>query len=217
MDGNRHWSRDNDKSLEEGYLAGADAMVNTVNNCIETGVKYVTVYAFSTENWRRPEKQKDLLMMLFKKGIKDRIQEFVKAGVKVNFMGRTSDFPKAVQEAFKSAEKLTSKGKNITLNVAVSYGGRAEIIDATKQVIKDGLKPEEVTEDKFSEYIYEAGQPDPELIVRTSGEKRLSGFMLWQSFYSEFYFTDKNWPDFDKEEFNKAMEYYKNAKRNFGK
>lgn len=217
MDGNRHWAKENGKTLKEGYLAGADALVGTIKNCLEAGVNYMTVYAFSTENWRRPEEQKELLMTLFEYSIKNRIDELITLGVRLNFIGRTNDFPKSVALAFKKAEAATKNGKNLVLNVAVSYGGRAEIVDVIKGMIDDKVSAGDVTEEKVGEYIYEAGQPDPELIVRTSGEKRLSGFMLWQSSYSELYFTDCNWPAFDGKEFKKALEYYVNVKRNFGK
>lgn len=217
MNGNRTWATREGKDLKEGYLEGAEVLASTIKNCLRSGVKYMTVYAFSTENWRRPKAQKELLMLLFKKGVEERIDELVRDGVRLNFIGRTDDFPASVKKAFALAEKLTSRGGKLVLNVAVSYGGRAEIVEATKRMIKEGLKPEEITEDKFGEYVYEAGQPDPELIVRTGGETRLSGFMLWQSTYSELYFTKTLWPEFNEKEFSRAVDFYKDVKRNFGK
>ncbi|MDD3480629.1 MAG: polyprenyl diphosphate synthase [Patescibacteria group bacterium] len=217
MNGNRTWAAREKRDLKEGYLAGSDTLLSTIGNCLKHGIKYMTVYAFSTENWRRPEEQKDLLMLLFKKGVEERIDELVRDGVRLRFIGRKDDFPSSVKKAFGMAEKLTAGGNKLTLNVAVSYGGRAEIVDATKKIIKEGVDPNDVTEEKFSEYIYEAGQPDPELIIRTGGETRLSGFMLWQSTYSELYFTKTLWPDFNDKEFVRALEFYKSVKRNFGK
>ncbi len=217
MDGNRHWARQNSVSLEEGYTKGVDAFVETVRGCAGLGVKHVTVYAFSTENWRRPDDQKKLLMTLFKRMARERINELIDIGARLNFIGRVEDFPKAVVEMFRLAEKKTEKGEKIVVNVAVSYGGRAEIVDAVKKIVEFGLDQEKITEESLARHIYAAGQPDPELIVRTSGEKRLSGFMLWQSAYSELYFTDINWPDFDGNELQKALEYYQNTKRNFGR
>jgi len=217
MDGNRHWAKENNKSLEDGYRAGADALFSVLDGCIEVGVRFATIYAFSTENWRRPKEQKGLLMRLFEESFTERLGDFTKRGINLNYVGRLEDFPLPVRAVFKKSEEATKKGDNLILNVAVSYGGRAEIVDATKKIIRENLKPEEVTEERFAKYIYESGQPDPELIIRTSGEKRLSGFMLWQSSYSELYFTDKNWPDFNGKELKKALEYYKNIKRNFGK
>lgn len=217
MDGNRHWARENNVSLEEGYMKGADAFIETVRNCVDFGVKYMTVYAFSTENWRRPEDQKKLLMTLFKRAAQERIDELISLGARLNFIGRVEDFPETVVKMFRLAERKTAKKENIVVNVAVSYGGRAEIVDTVKKIVESDLSREEITEKKFAQYIYAAGQPDPELIVRTSGEKRLSGFMLWQSAYAELYFTDINWPDFNGNEFRKALEYYQSAKRNFGR
>jgi len=217
MDGNRHWAKSNNKTLKEGYLAGAEALALTIENCLESGIKYMTVYAFSTENWRRPQDQRDLLMTLFEASIKKRVDKLKSLGVRLNFIGRLDDFPEAIKFAFKSAEEATKNGRKLILNVAVSYGGRAEIVDATKNIVADNIPISDISEEKFSEYIYESGQPDLDLIVRTSGEKRLSGFMLWQSYYAELYFTDKNWPDFNSQEFKKALEYYVKAKRNFGK
>lgn len=217
MDGNRRWAKKNGLSTLEGYQAGADALERVLKACIERGVKFVTVYAFSTENWRRPEDEKSVLMTLFKKGIGLRLGDLVKLGIKVNFVGRMLDFPEDVQKSFTDVAEKTKNNHKLTLNVAVSYGGRAEIVDAVKKIMEKGTKPEEVTEDLISENIYEAGQPDPELIVRGSGESRLSGFLLWQSSYSELYFTNTLWPDFNEVELDKALDYYINVKRNFGK
>ncbi len=217
MDGNRHWAKEHAVSLEDGYRAGEAALIATISACKKAGIGYMTVYAFSNENWRRPEKQKNLLMRLFEKSYISNKDELLRLGARVNFVGRLTDFPMDVQLSFKAIEKATRDCRGIVLNVAASYGGHAEIVDATKKIIADGLQPEVITEEKFAEYIYEAGMPNPDLIVRTSGEKRLSGFLLWQSDYAELYFTDKNWPDFDAAELEKALAYYNNAKRNFGK
>lgn len=217
MDGNRRWARENNKSLRDGYLAGAESLQRCINLCIKNGIKYMTVYAFSTENWNRTKKEKELLMALFKKGISEKVDKLIDLGVRLNFIGRLHDFPKEVLEYFKESEKKTQNGNNLILNVAVSYGGRAEIVDAVKKIIADKVDPQKIDEKFFANYLYEAGQPEIDLVVRTSGEKRLSGFMLWQSSYAELYFTDLFWPEFDGKEFQKALEYYRKVKRNFGK
>lgn len=217
MNGNRTWSKKNGLSVLEGYQTGADTLESLIKVCAKQGVKFVTVYAFSTENWRRPEEEKKVLFFLFKKGLLDRLKTFSELGVRIRFIGRTHDFPKDVQKLFADVEKQTEKNEAITLFAAVSYGGRAEIVDAIKQIVESGVNSEDVSEDLVSANIYESGVPDPELIVRTGGEQRLSGFMLWQSYYSELYFTSTLWPDFNDVELEKALEFYQNIKRNFGK
>jgi undecaprenyl diphosphate synthase len=175
------------------------------------------LYAFSTENWNRSKDEIAYLIMLFRKMITSKLDEMHEKGIRVNIIGRLGDWPKNVQQAARTAIDLTRNNDKMTVNIAMSYGGHAEIVDATKRIIADGLKPGEITEEKFAEYIYEAGQPNPDVIVRTSGENRLSGFMLWQSAYSELYFTEVFWPDFNEAEVDKVIEEYNRRERRFGK
>lgn len=217
MDGNRTWAKKHGKSLREGYLKGSDALENIIKESVKRGIKILTVFAFSSENWRRPEEENKILMLLFKKGVTERTEVLNRLGVKVKFVGRLLDFPDDVREMFQKLEKLTKNNKNLLLNVAVSYGGKIEIIDAIKRVIKEKIPAERISEKTLSKYMYTPGQPDPELIIRTSGMQRLSGFLLWQSDYSELYFTNTLWPDFNSVELDKALDFYAKIKRNFGK
>lgn len=218
MDGNRRWAKEKGLPSFEGHRIGLnDGVFKTVEGCLDRGIKHVTLFAFSTENWDRSKDEIAYLIMLFHKMMTDKLEEMNKKGIKVNIIGRLEDWPKGIQEDARKAMDLTQDNHEMTVNVAMSYGGRAEIVDATKRIIADGLKPEEITEAKFAEYTYEAGQPDPEIIVRTSGEQRISGFMLWQSAYSEFYFTDVLWPDFDSKEVDKVIAEYNRRERRFGK
>lgn len=218
MDGNRRWAKEKGLPTLEGHRAGLyDALVPLLDACQEKGVKYVTVFAFSTENWDRSKEEINYLIGLMEDVFTKKINELEEKGVKINIIGRITDYPKKTQELAAQAMERTKNNKNVVFNVALSYGGHAEIVDATKRIIADGLKPEEITEKKFAEYIYEAGQPSPDIIVRTSGELRLSGFMLWQSAYSELYFTNTYWPDFNAKELDKVILEFNHRQRRFGK
>lgn len=208
LDGNRRWARGKGIPQLEGHRRGFNRLTELVDNCIEAGVKHVTVYAFSTENWGRSKEEVSYLMDLFREMLGKQAKEMHKKQVKIKIVGRLEDFEDDIQEKMKEVMEETKDNNVLNFNIALSYGGRSEIIQATQRIIKDGLKPEEVTEEKFEEYIYEAGQPDPDMIVRTSGENRLSNFMMWQSAYSEFYFIDINWPDFGKEALEDVIREY---------
>jgi len=218
MDGNRRWAKAKGLPTLEGHRKGLyDALVPLLDLCIEKGISYVTVFAFSTENWNRSKEEINYLIALMEDVFSKQIDKMNEKGVRINIIGRITDYPKKTQELANKAMERTRDNKKIVFNIALSYGGRAEIVDATKRIIEDGLKPEEITEEKFSEYIYEAGQPDPEIIVRTSGEYRLSGFMLWQSSYAELIFIEKHWPDFNRGELDKVIAEYNRRERRFGK
>jgi len=218
MDGNRRWAKAKGLPSLEGHRAGLnDGVYKVLDGCQNRGIKHVTLFAFSTENWDRSKEEINYLIMLFKKMISDKLNELNEKKVRLNFIGHLTDWPKSMQQEIAKAMELTKGNKKMTVNVALSYGGRAEIVDAAKRIIEDGLKPSEVTEAKFSEYIYEAGQPDPDIIVRTSGEQRISGFMLWQAAYAELYFADIHWPDFDEKEVDKVIAEYNRRERRFGK
>lgn len=217
MDGNRRWARSKGLPTLEGHRIGFNRLKDLVENCIERGVGHVTVFAFSTENWDRKKSEVKYLMDLFREMLDKTARDLHKKDVRIIVAGRIEDFASDIQLKMNQVVEKTKNNKKLTLNLCLSYGGRAEIVDAVKKIISKKIDPSKLTEEKFSEYIYEAGQPDPEIIVRTSGEKRLSGFMLWQSAYSEFYFTDKCWPDFDLEELDKVILEYNSRERRYGK
>lgn len=217
MDGNRRWAKAKGLPTLEGHRKGFNAVHGLLDNCLEKGIKYVTAWAFSTENWDRSKEEINYLMNLFREMFVKYEKECKKKGIKILIAGRLSDFPEDVQKSAIKAMESTKDNDKLIFNVAFSYGGRAEIVDATKRIIKDGLKPEEITEEKFAEYIYEAGQPNIDMIVRTSGEQRLSGFMMWQSSYSEIYFMERCWPDFDSKALDEVIAEYQKRDRRFGK
>jgi undecaprenyl diphosphate synthase len=217
MDGNRRWAKEKGLPTLEGHRRGFDRVIDLIEGALDLNIPHITVYAFSTENWDRSKEEIDYLMSLFRKMFQKATKEFSKKGVKIKVAGRLSDFPEDVQSSALKAIEDTKNNNRLTLNIAFSYGGRAEIIDVVKKIIADKLSVDSITEEKFAEYLYEAGQPDPDMIVRTSGEKRLSGFMLWQSSYSELYFIDKHWPDFDKATLVDVVDEYQKRERRFGK
>lgn len=217
LDGNRRWARSKGLPTLEGHRRGFNRLTELADHCIDYGVKHVTCYCFSTENWDRDPKEVKYLMDLLREMLDKTIKKFHEKDVKFVLAGRLEDFDVDIQEKAKKAMELTKNNKTLTFNAALSYGGRAEIVDATKKIISDGLKPEEITEEKFAEYIYEKGQPNLDMVVRTSGEKRWSNFMMWQSAYAEYYFIDKHWPDFDREMFADVIEEYSKRERRIGR
>lgn len=217
MDGNRRWAKKHNLPQLEGHRRGLyDALIPLVDNCMKKGIKYITVWAFSTENWDRSKKEINYLIVLMEQIFNEKIDELDEKGVRVNPIGRLTDYPDKTQKLAQIVKERTANNDKFVFNIGLSYGGRDEIVTATRNIIRDGLKPEEVTEEKFSEYIFEAGQPNPDMICRTSGEQRLSGFLLWQSAYSELYFTDAYWPDFDEAELDKLIAEYQKRERRFG-
>lgn len=221
MDGNGRWAAAHRRPRLMGHRAGADALDRVMHYCRESGIKYLTVYAFSTENWKRSEEEVSGLMKLLSHFITTKAGELVEKSVRFRVIGRIGDLPKKLQQEIADLEKKTEKGE-FTLSVALSYGGRAEIVDAAKKFLayasESGAKiPEGVElENLFSSFMYAPDIPDPDLIIRTSGECRTSNFLLWESAYSEYYFTDVLWPDFDKAEFDKALSSYSWRERRMG-
>ena len=195
-----------------GHKAGADTLRKIVKYCGNIGVKYLTVYAFSTENWKRSQEEVSALMTLFKTYINSEKKMLLENKVRFMVSGREEGVSESLLKAIRELEKETSKDYKMTLNIAFNYGGRAEIIDAIKKAKEMG---EEITEENFSKFLYN-DIPDPELIIRTSGEFRISNFLLWQLAYSEIYITDVYWPDFDEKELDKAIESYNKRERRFG-
>ncbi|MCJ8342005.1 MAG: isoprenyl transferase [Cetobacterium sp.] len=213
MDGNGRWAKKRNLPRTLGHREGAKTLRKILTYASQRGVKYLTVYAFSTENWKRAKEEVDALMFLFKTYIKSERKNLMKNNVRFLVSGRTEGVSDSLLEAIRDLEETTKKNTGIVLNIAFNYGGRAEIIDAVNKIINQGKK--EITEDTFKEYLYN-NIPDPELIIRTSGEFRISNFLLWQVAYSEFYITDLFWPEFDEKAFDDAINSYNKRDRRFG-
>lgn len=220
MDGNRRWAKAQGKNAGYGHKEGAKNLERIVRYANEIGLKYITVYAFSTENWKRTEEEVNGLMLLFKAYLDDYSKRADTENIKINILGDISAFSEDLQKSMLTCMERTKNNTGTVFSVAINYGGREEIIRATKSIaqeVKDGkLKIEEINEEVFSNRLYTIGIPDPDLIIRTSNELRLSGFLLWQASYSEFYFTHVNWPDFDERQLDKAIEEYQRRNRRFG-
>jgi undecaprenyl diphosphate synthase len=220
MDGNGRWAKQRGKDRSEGHFAGMMALRATVKAAAEMGVKYLTVYAFSTENWGRPQAEVDALMELVCTGVEMNTPELCQEGVRVEIIGDRSRFSQKVNDALDRITGKTAQGERMTLALALNYSSRSEITHAMQQlaqkVANGELQPQDIDEQAISQSLYTASMPDPDLIIRTSGECRLSNFMMWQASYSEFYFTDVLWPDFDAEALNKAIEAYNDRDRRFG-
>lgn len=213
MDGNGRWAKNRNKPRVFGHKEGAATLRKTLEYCKKIGVHYLTVYAFSTENWKRSKEEVDALMFLFKTYIKSEREELIKNKIRFMVSGREEGVSRDLIEAIRDLEEATSKDYEVTLNIAFNYGGRAEITDAVNKMLKEGIT--EIREEDFSKYLYN-NIPDPDFLIRTSGEFRLSNFLLWQIAYTEIYVTDKYWPDFDEEEMDKAIESYSKRERRFG-
>lgn len=220
MDGNGRWARLRGKERYEGHLAGMDALRETVKNAADYGVKYLTVYAFSTENWGRPQQEVDALMDLMCKGVEMETPQLMEQGVRVLVIGDRSRFSDKVRAALDRIEEQTGRGERMTLALALNYSSRSELTAAARilarRVVAGEIAAAEITEQTIDETLFTSAMPDPDLVIRTSGECRLSNFMLWQASYSELYFTETLWPDFGKEEFLKAMEAYAARDRRYG-
>lgn len=220
MDGNGRWAKLRGKERSEGHVAGMEALRRTIQNAAEAGVKYLTVYAFSTENWGRPKQEVEALMALICRGVELEANNLREAGVRVKVMGRRENFSAEVAEAIRSIEEQTAAGEQLTLILALDYSSRSEICDAVRDIarrVQQGeLAVEQIDEHLISESLLSAGVPDPDLVIRTSGEYRLSNFLLWQASYAELYFTDVLWPDFDGEELQRALEAYAARERRYG-
>lgn len=213
MDGNGRWAKKRGMPRTYGHKAGADTLRKILTYCGELGVKYLTVYAFSTENWKRAKEEVDALMFLFKTYLKNEKKLLMKNNVKFLVSGRIEGVSQDLLAEINRLEEATKGNTGITLNIAFNYGGRAELVDAIKEIIKHDEK--EITEEIVEKYLYNQ-LPDPELLIRTSGEMRISNFLLWQIAYSEIYVTETYWPDFDRDELIKAIESYQKRERRFG-
>jgi undecaprenyl diphosphate synthase len=217
MDGNGRWATKRGLPRTEGHAAGEEALFDTVEGALELGVKWLTVYAFSTENWRRPPDEVRYLMKFNESILSRRRDELHERGVRITFAGRRDwRVPKSVLRQMDEAAELTRRNKRLTLTIAFNYGGRAEIVDAVRALVAEGVKPEKIDEKAIARHLYDPKMPDPDLMVRTSGEHRISNFLLWELAYSELIFTDVLWPDFRREHLFEAVREYQRRDRRFG-
>jgi len=216
MDGNGRWAISRGLPRLAGHRAGTENLRRIIEACIEFGIQYLTIYAFSTENWGRPIEEVQGLMRIFEDVIDRELQELHDQGVQIRHIGRLDRLKPAFREKVLKAIEYTKENNRLVLNIAFNYGGRDEIICAIQRMIQDGVKPEAVDDELVGGYLFTAGVPDPDLIIRTSGEMRVSNFMIWQGAYSEWYFPATYWPDFDKEELRKALEEFSHRERRYG-
>lgn len=220
MDGNGRWAQKHSLGRIAGHKKGADAVRNIVRSCYKIGVEYLTLYALSTENWLRPAKEVNALMNLLEKFLKSEEKDLKDRGIRLRSIGDIARLPDRVREVLVETIENTSSGKRMTLILALNYGSHDEIVRAVKNIVADAgkgyLSIENIDRATISRYLYTAEIPDPDLLIRTSGEYRLSNFLLWQSAYTEFYFTETLWPDFDEEHLIQAIEEYRRRERRFG-
>ena len=216
MDGNGRWAKQRGLLRLEGHQAGVDNIRSVIRCLNEYKIKYVTIYAFSTENWNRPDDEIAGLFQLLEQRIDKEALELHKEGVRIRHIGRLKELPHSLQLAIDRQIELTKKNTGMTLNFAFNYGGRVEILDAIRQIVADGISPQDIDEKLLNSYLYTADLPDVDLLIRTGGEFRTSNFLMWQSAYSEYYFTKVLWPDFDEKEIRKALLVYRRRQRRFG-
>ena len=217
MDGNGRWADRRGLPVAEGHRAGTKALRRTVEAAIDLGIESLTVYAFSTENWTRPSDEVDSLMEIFHETIERELPDLAAQGVRTRFIGRRDRAPEELQERMAALELETAGRDRLQLWIAFDYGGRAELADAARAMIEAGLRADEVDEDVFAVYLYAPDMPDPDLVIRTSGELRMSNFLLWQLAYSEFFFVETLWPDFGEDDLRQAVADYAGRQRRFGR
>ena len=220
MDGNGRWAKKKMLNRISGHIKGVDAVKEVVKSCRELGIRILTLYAFSVENWKRPKEEVTALMGLLKEYLQKETEEMIENNIRLCALGRLQDLPPDVQETLSETIKRTERCEGMILNLALSYGGRSEILHAVQGVLSDfhkgKINPDEMTFQRFSKYLWTRGIPDPDLLIRTSGEFRISNFLLWQIAYTELYVTETLWPDFDKGELLKAIVDYQSRERRFG-
>ncbi len=216
MDGNGRWARARGLPRIAGHRAGTENLRRILTACTELGIKVLTLYAFSTENWGRPKAEVRGLMNILDSVIERELNELDANGVQIRHIGRLNDLDPTLQKKIWTAVARTRYNDRLILNVALSYGGRDEIVQAVQRIVADGIPPEQIDETLLSYYMYTAALPDPDLVIRTSGEVRISNFLTWQAVYAEYYFTPVYWPDFDEDELHKALAHYSQCERRFG-
>ena len=217
MDGNRRWAEQRGLPGLEGHRNGLENMRSVIGYLGDNRVRYVSIFAFSTENWNRPKEEVEGLLCLLEERINQEALEFHNNNVKLHHLGSLHGLSDSLRESINGALELTRNNTGMTLSFAFNYGGRSEIVHAARQIIKDGIPPQEIDEKLFSRYLYTDGIPDVDLIIRTGGELRISNFLIWQTAYSEYYFTDVLWPDLDHKEVDKALLAYSHRQRRFGR
>ncbi len=220
MDGNGRWARQRNLLRTQGHLEGVKRVEEITRVAARLGIKILTLFAFSTENWQRPKDEVNMLMRTFIQVLNNKIKELRNANIRFHWIGRRDHIPREVWQCIEEAVRLTGENTGLTLNLALNYGGRTEIVDAARRLAQkvrnEELSCEDISEDVFGKQLYTAAFPDPDLLIRTSGEKRISNFLLWQLSYSELYFTEKFWPEFNEEEFVKALNDFKQRERRYG-
>jgi undecaprenyl diphosphate synthase len=214
MDGNGRWGLKKKGSRNYGHLKGIKTVETVIKESIKNNISYLTLYTFSTENWQRPEKEVNFLFDLIRKSLKKKFKKIIKQGIKVNVIGGSKGLPKDIKNIVKFIESKTNQNKIITLNLALNYGSKEEILNACRKIMKS--KNKIVNYGTFENQLYTKNIPDPDVLIRTGGTKRLSNFLLWQLAYTEIFFVDKLWPDFNENDFNKIVLKYNKIKRNFG-
>lgn len=218
MDGNRRWAKENKlNNVTEGHRVGAERLEEIVEECGKLGIKYLTVYTFSTENFHRGIDELKMLFDLFVDFAVNKRKRLAEQGVRVKILGKLDKFPDIVKSSFEGLLSATQDGEKLVLNLCFGYGGRQEIVDACREIIKDGVSINDLTEAKFGEYLYTAGMPEVDLMIRTGGASRVSNFLPWQISYAEMFFVDKYWPDFTAIELRKVLEQFEERERRFGK
>jgi undecaprenyl diphosphate synthase len=216
MDGNGRWAQKRGLPRLEGHQAGVENLHSVIEYLGKLKLKYLTLYGFSTENWKRPKEEIEGLLNILEEAVKEETLNLHKNGVRIRHLGRLDVFPKGLQKAITNAVELTKDNKGMTVSFAFNYGGRAEIVDAVRQIVEEGIPPQKIDEKLFGKYLYTAGLPEVDLLIRTAGELRISNFLIWQAAYSEYYFTDVLWPDFDQKEIDQALLAYSRRQRRFG-
>jgi len=216
MDGNGRWAAQRHLPRVEGHRAGIDAVRDTVETAARLGVGVLTLYAFSMENWKRPAAEISTLMMLLKRYLRSELKTLLTNNIRFNVIGRMEDLSQDIQDELRAAIDRTDKDNGMLFNIALNYGGRAEIVDAARRAIESGILPEHLDEQRFASFLYTAGQPDPDLLIRTSGEMRVSNYLLWQIAYAEIYVTETLWPDFRRRHLLEAVLAYQKRERRYG-
>ena len=217
MDGNRRWARARGLPEAQGHAAGVEAIRPIVRHASERGVEVLTIYAFSRENWSRSQEEVSTIIGLLDAAIRDYTPQLIENGVRVRILGRVEELPAAIRDSIREAVAATSGGRRMILNVAFNYSARAEIVDAARACLRDGLDPDQIDEEALGARLYTADQPEPDLLIRTGGDMRISNFLLWQGAYMELYFCDLFWPDFDPDAFDAALGEYASRIRRFGR
>ncbi len=216
MDGNGRWAQQRGLPRLEGHGAGAENLRSVIKYFSRLGLKYLTLYGFSTENWKRPQEEIDGLLNLMQEALDKETLKLHKNGIRIRHLGRLGELSPGLQQTINKAVELTKDNTGMTFSLALNYGGRVEILDAVRKIIAEGVPPQKINEQLFDSYLYTAGLPAVDLVIRTAGELRISNFLIWQAAYSEYYFAEVFWPDFDSKEIDKALLAYSRRRRRFG-